>query len=124
MEFIKWEKKAWDVMGLVGGLQINFLIDTGSTATILSKTLFDSLDPQQQPSLQGSDQVLVDVNNHEITIYGHAEIPVRFRPMQFTASFDVCDLLNDGILGQDFLKYVQQLNLKKKTPHAKQVPPE
>jgi hypothetical protein len=57
-----------------------------------------------------------------MTIYVHVEIPVRFQPMQFTASSVVCDLLNDGILGQDFLKYVQQLNLKKKTPHANQVP--
>jgi hypothetical protein len=44
--------------------------------------------------------------------------------MQFSASFVVCDLLNDGILGQDFLKYVQQIDLKKKTPHTNQVPPE
>jgi hypothetical protein len=34
------------VMGLVGELQINFLIDTGSTETF---------DPQQQQSLQGRD---------------------------------------------------------------------
>lgn len=130
-EFIEWDElirlghvgtcnKKWDdglyVTGLVGGLQINFLVDTGSTATILSKTLFDSLDPQQELSLRRDDRTLVDVNNHEITIYGLVEVPVKFDSLQFSISCVVCDILNEGILGQDFLmKYVQRLDLKKMT---------
>lgn len=31
-----------------------------------------------KPLLRDEERTLVDVNNREITIYGHAEIPVTF----------------------------------------------
>lgn len=113
----KTEKK-WDdglyVSGLVGGIYVNFLVDTGSTATIISKSIFDNMAADVKPRLRDEERTLVDVNNREITIYGHAEIPVTFGSVKRSLPVVVCDVLNEGILGQDFLmKNVQKLDLQK-----------
>lgn len=77
----KTEKK-WDdslyVSGLVGGIFVNFLVDTGSAATIILKSILDNMAADVKPLLRDEERTLVDVNNREITIYRHAEIPVTF----------------------------------------------
>uniref|UniRef100_A0A8W8M469 C2H2-type domain-containing protein n=1 Tax=Magallana gigas TaxID=29159 RepID=A0A8W8M469_MAGGI len=67
-----------------------------------------------KPRLRDEERTLVDVNNREITIYGHVEIPVTFGSVKCSLPVVVCDVLNEGILGQDFLmKNVQKLDLQK-----------
>lgn len=56
----------------------------------------------------------MNVNNREITIYGHTEIPVTFGPVKCSLPEVVCDVLNEGILGQNVLmKNVKKLDLQK-----------
>lgn len=52
-----------------------------------------------KPRLRDEERTLVDVNNREITIYGHAEVPVTFGSVKCSLPVVVCDVLNDGILG-------------------------
>lgn len=86
----KTEKK-WDdglyVSGLVGGIYVNF----ESTATIISKCIFDNMAADVKPLLRNEERTVVDVNNREITIYGHAEILVTFGSVKCSLSVVVCE---------------------------------
>ncbi|KAK3105934.1 hypothetical protein FSP39_008949 [Pinctada imbricata] len=63
---------------------------------------------------------LKDANGNNIYIYGESEFTVLFNKGEFSHRFLICDLNQDGILGQDFLlKHVNKINLKNVTLHTK-----
>ena len=63
---------------------------------------------------------LKDANGNNIHIYGEIDLTVLFDKSEFSHRFLICDLNQDGILGQDFLlKHVNKINLKNVTLHTK-----
>lgn len=67
-----------------------------------------------KPRLRDKERAPENVNNREITIYGHTEIPVTFGSVKCSLPVVVCDVLKEDILGQNFLmKNVKKLDLRK-----------
>lgn len=69
---------------MVGGIHVNFLDATGSTATIISKSIFDNMASDVKPRLGDEERTPVNVNKREITIYGHTEFPVTFGSVKYS----------------------------------------
>lgn len=69
---------------MVGRIWVNFLDDTGLTATIISKSIFDNMASDVKPRLRDEERTPVNMNNREITVYGHTEIPVTFGSVKYS----------------------------------------
>ena len=65
------------MQGSVYGQTSTFLVDNGSTVTLLSQNLFQKIDKTMCPSLQESNIVLNDVNGKNINTYGVAKMSIR-----------------------------------------------
>lgn len=88
--------------GKVGGKPMQFLLDTGCTTSVLSKTLFERLPPalKQQLDCVVSQGVMADGST--LPIYGSLPVTGRIRSMEFTETFLVGRIKDDAILGMSF----------------------
>ena len=92
------------VPGRVGGKNLTFLIDTGCTHNLLSRTVFDRLpaSTRQQMRVQESTAAMADGSG--LPIYGSLRLEGRLRNVKFAADFLVSRISDDGILGMSFLR--------------------
>lgn len=94
-------------------VSISLLIDSGSTASILSYKTYESLPHTDRPSLNKEEASIRDVNGNKIQSYGYANFEICLGGRYYDQALVVCDINCDGILGQDFrLKYVNKINYK------------
>ena len=88
------------------------MIDSGSTVSILSKKSYEKLGVDL-PKLPINSPPIYDVNDNEIHTYGVYNIQIQLQNNSYKQTFLVCDIEQDGIIGQNFLlKYVNKINLK------------
>lgn len=99
--------KTWDngfyTLGIIFDMSIFFLIDSGSTASILSLHVFNKLPSEVWSSLTPIDVVINDVNGNRINTIGTLTLKVTLGVESFSQIFLVCEVEQDGIIGQDFL---------------------
>ena len=109
-------KSVWDnglyAEGVIGGVRVDFLVDSGSTATLLSKQAFDKMAPGSI-DLQQKSIVMQSVDGKNIKVYGSAEVNISFDDSHMRHTVIVCDITPEGILGQDFLlKHIKTWDLE------------
>lgn len=109
-------KSVWDnglyAEGVIGGVTVDFLVDSGSTATLLSKQAFDKMAPGSI-DLQQKSIVMQSVDGKNIKVYGSAEVNISFDDSHMRHTVIVCDITPEGILGQDFLlKHIKTWDLE------------
>ena len=56
-----------------------------------------------KPTLKISNSVIKDVNGENLKVYGTVQIRINFEKETFEHSVIICDILPEGILGQDFV---------------------
>lgn len=99
-------KSVWDnglyAKGVIERVAVDFLVDSGSTATLLSKQAFDKIGGGTI-DLHQKSIVMQGVDGKNINVYGCAEINLSFDDSQMCQMVIVCDITPEGILGQDFL---------------------
>ena len=115
----------WDngfyAKGDVAGVGIEFLVDNGSTMTLISKVAFDRLPAENQSTTSTEILKVRDANGNLIKTYGSIEVPINFNGFLYKQKAVICDIGLDGILGQDFLlKNVSRINYKQYTLHTQQ----
>ena len=113
----------WDngfyAKGDVSGVSIDFLVDNGSTMTLISKAVFDRLPVENQSTKSTEILKVRDANGNLIKTYGSLEVPIHFNGFLYHQKAVICDIGLDGILGQDFLlKFVTRINYKQYTLHT------
>ena len=109
-------KSVWDnglyAKGVVEGVSIKFLVDSGSTATVLSKYSFDRMGGESMVDLHKKSIVMQGVDGKNINVYGYANIGIFFDESHLLHTVIVCDITPEGILGQDFLlKHIKTWDL-------------
>lgn len=98
--------------GQFGKISVNFLIDTGSTATLIPRNVFDQADTQS--NLVTSERKLFDVNGNEVDVHGSTHVNITINDITYNVPVIVCDISGDAILGQDFLlKNVKKIDYRK-----------
>ncbi|VDI82433.1 Hypothetical predicted protein [Mytilus galloprovincialis] len=101
-------------VGEVGGLHVEFLVDTGSTTTLLACKMFDQILERNKPNLEPSRLNIKDVNGNTIIAYGQSIMNLNFNGKQFPQTIIVCDISPDAIIGQDFLlHYVNKIDYQR-----------
>ena len=83
-------------------IQTAFLVDSGSTATLVSARVFQSIQPDKRPLLVKLTDKVRGANGGDIEVLGIADIQLKLGGVCFCQTAIVCDILPDGILGQDF----------------------
>ena len=92
------------VVSKVHEQQIKCLIDTGSTITILSKTVYESFPDDKRPICQTTSTPVLSADGTPLKVYGYCMFPIQIGTKQFEHDFWIADIQADGILGIDFMK--------------------
>ena len=109
-------KSVWDnglyATGIVEGVAVEFLVDSGSTATLLSKDSFDKMGGERTLDLHQKSIVMQGVDGKNINVYGYTNINISFDANHVLHTVIVCDITPEGILGQDvLLKHIKTWDL-------------
>ncbi|KAK3095877.1 hypothetical protein FSP39_020233 [Pinctada imbricata] len=109
----KWGNGIY-IHGKVWETDIEFLVDSGSTVSIVSIQTFDKLTFKTQMSLSDVTVNISDASGNKIHAYGAAYLPITFGKSIYHQKFLVCDVAQSAILGQDFmLEHVRKLDFQK-----------
>ena len=88
---------------------IKFLIDTGSSVSVISKVWFGDIN-----KLSKSKEIIYLANGESITTLGRVSVGIKFGNAEFKHSVLVADIQIEAILGTDFLtQYKCQLDFEK-----------
>ena len=72
----------WDngfyTKGEIFGLDVEFLVDNGSTVTLLSKSAFDNIPKTNQGIVDPATLKVRDANGNLIKTYGSLIVPINF----------------------------------------------
>ena len=74
-----------------------FLVDSGSTATLVSERLFQSIKEGKRPHLIPMRDKVRGANGGDIEVLGIADIPLELGGVCFFMTAIVCNILPDGI---------------------------
>ena len=109
----KWDNGLF-VKGDLYGLPIHFLIDSGSTSTILPYDKYLMMADNKKPPLEQTHLKLLDVNGNELGVHGCFNMPLALGSSAYRTTVVVCDIEPYAILGQDFLvQHVSKIYIKR-----------
>ena len=87
---------------LVNGMPTRFLVDTGATVSLLSRTAYDRMDKAHETST-GVDGEVVSTNGTLVKVLGQTSVQLKIADEALTQDLIIADIHEDGILGMDFL---------------------
>jgi hypothetical protein len=82
------------------GNLVNFLVDSGSTSTLLSSQFYQSINAEIQIPLCPVTKKLKDLNGNNLVIQGSADIKIQFKQNMYEVPAPVCNITQDAILGR------------------------
>ena len=92
---------------------IEFLIDNGSTSSIISNKVYQKIPDNIRPALKTVQTVVHDASGNKIKTFGTVDVKLVLAGHEFEQRVTVCEISQDGIIGQDFLlKYANTINYK------------
>jgi hypothetical protein len=95
----------WDnglyTRGIICGQPTSFLVDSGSTMTLLSSEMYNSLDAEVRPALTPWSTTIQGVGGIGLRTYGCALMNIGLGNLVYQQMVVVCDIVSDGILGQN-----------------------
>ena len=103
--------------GEIEGMPASFLIDTGSTISIIGKDLWDQLLAYTKNiRLEKTNKRAYTANNQPLTLLGATEVNVQINKQTLTHRFIVAQDAKQCILGMDYLqKYTSSINFEQQT---------
>ena len=84
------------------GKGVQFLLDTGCSDNVLSRSLFNQLPRTVRDSLVVDQTSAQMADGLGLLIYGSVTLPCRVRTVQLSLSFRVANITDDAILGMRF----------------------
>ena len=95
----------WFLEGWIGDHAVDFLVDSGSAVTAVSRSFFDTLSEAEAPvgALRPTARKLRGANGSQIDISGCSSCVVSFLGLRTEFPILVCDLRTDAIIGTDTL---------------------
>ena len=107
----------WFLEGWIGDHAVDFLVDSGSAVTAMSRSFFNRLSEAGAPVgvLRSTTRRLRGANGSHIDIYGCSSCVVSFLGLRTEFPLLVCDLSTDAIIGTDTLGSILPHTLDIKT---------
>ena len=105
--------------GRINGTSANLLIDTGADASLLSFAVWNKLLQKPEIDRDTATHKLVSVQESPLSICGIVQVEIDLAGEKFNTQMVVVDsLMNEAILGKDFLKTNQCIiDVSQKTLH-------
>ena len=111
-------KQGLYVTGTIRSTKCRFLIDTGSTDTIISATTYYRMPKESQPELQSFTENIQQVDGTPLQVLGTAWIDICVGRTIHSIKAIFADIKCQGILGMDFLLPTQGvLNFQRRSIH-------
>ena len=102
--------------GVLHGVGITALIDSGATATMISDTVYNKLPQHKRPLLKPVECRMVAANGKDVTTIGLAEFTFLFSGKLFHLPAIVAKINTEVVIGLDFMqKFSCRLDLKDST---------
>ena len=92
------------VPGNLGTKKVTYLVDTGCSHNLLSKSVFDRMPSGTRHQLVPLETAAAMADGSGLPIYGRITLQGRVRNMRFEGEFLVSRIADDAILGMVFLK--------------------
>ena len=91
--------------GKIHDLAVDFMIDTGSTYTIIDVELYNDMSPLDKPKLEQKNLILRSANGEKLIVHGESMMEITLGNRKFNTSVKVVTLSDrSAILGLDFMK--------------------
>ena len=95
----------------IAGMNIDFLLDSGSTASLISNRIYYAIPEHCRPELSKVEVELYGVNGSPVQNFGMTTLILTLEDTDIEVPAIVCEMKSDAILGQDFnLKHVKTIN--------------
>ena len=83
---------------------MDMLLDTGSSVTIMTQSIYEEINTSQRPELKQSDSQLRTVNGEPLDVFGVANVNIVIDGRQYPQQVTVADIAGlQGVLGLDFV---------------------
>jgi len=92
------------VTGEVKDVEVEWLIDTGCSLSIISINVYQRISEALKPELMENEIPMKTADGSELPDLGKVTLKVKVGKREFFHTFVVADLTNDSILGIDFLR--------------------
>ena len=89
---------------LINDIQAKFLIDTGTTVSMLSRRLYDTLKDQSCYEMQKTKMKVFTADGTQMKLQGKLDILVKLGTKEIGISALISDIQPDGILGLDVIR--------------------
>ena len=93
----------WYVSGKFQDQKLEWLVDTGSTPTLIAMRCYEHLPDGQRPPLRPYNKNCVSADNSPVKVYGQVEFSITVGTKTVNHNVLVGEITNEGILGVDFM---------------------
>ena len=97
-------RKGFYCDALVNGKSITFLCDTGANVSILNRKMIELLPDSVKPKILPVGSKMVTVTGESKPFLGKATFDIKLGDRTFQQEMLLSDIVEDGILGMDFMK--------------------
>ena len=92
---------------------LDFLIDNGSTGSILSSRKYNELKTDLESFVRPFNTTVYDASGNAIPTHGAVEVKISLGGCDFGHILIICDIQQDGVIGQDLLLiYAENISYK------------
>ena len=91
-------------VGLVEGLEVDFLIDSGACISIISNKVFDKIHEDVKPELISSYETVSLADGRPMEILGLTEMTIQLENIEVKSEFYIANISCDAIIGIDFFR--------------------
>ena len=92
------------VKGRIGPVDGIFLIDTGSSDTLLSSKVWQSIPMKEKPQLKALTTTSEQADGSPLSLIGCADMEIRVGTACAVMTVTVADISSSGIIGMDYLE--------------------
>ena len=85
--------------GFIFDKPLDFLIDNGSTGSILSSRKYNNLKTDLEPFVRPFNTMVYDASGNAITSHGAVEVKISLGGCEFGQKLIICDIQQDDIIG-------------------------
>jgi len=105
----------------IGDEEHIFLVDNGSSATLMSKSAYIKIKEEKRPILERTENKLKGANGQDIKVNGKVQLKLCFdKTNNAHKTAIICDIDPDGTLRQDFLlTHATSIDYKRPTVNTK-----
>jgi predicted aspartyl protease len=93
------------VKGRIGETNVNFLVDTGASCSLISNTVYRKINAAEDQQLgKLTDRKFQLADGRPLAAQGKLKVNIQLGPVVVTHEIIVANISDEGIIGYDFLK--------------------